>query len=119
MRTRRRTYHLLVLVLNAVLLGPVLPWSALRTPDGQGPVCHHMTCPHKRQHCTCHEHGATPLWQRCHEDARGLSGGPAMPYGPLPPAPVLLPVPAEGSLVLSDASPFPFRHTVDIFHPPR
>ncbi len=119
MRTRTRTYHLLTLVLSAALLGPVFPWTALRTPDGQGPGCHHMACPHKRPHCICHEYGSTPLWQRCHEDAKALNGGPSMPYGPLPTGPTLPSPPSTGPLALSDASPFAFRPITDIFHPPR
>jgi len=119
MRASPRTYRLLALLLSAVLLGPVLPWAALRVPDGHGAICHHIACPHKGQHCTCHGHDGTPLWQRCHDGMTTLDGTPAMPYGPLPARAGLIPQVRTIPVLLAEAAPPPFRSIADIFHPPR
>jgi len=122
MRARSSTSRLPALLLSVALLMPVFPWAALRAPHAHehgGSICHHMACPHQGQRCTCHGHEGTPLWQRCHDDSATPSGPSAMPYGPLPSAPVMIPPAFAAPTALSDATPPPLRPVTDIFHPPR
>ena len=119
MRARSFSYRLPVLVLSLAFLMPVFPWAALRASQAYGAACHHVTCPHHTQRCTCHGHGDTPRWQRCHDEVAAPGGTPVVSYGP-PPAGTTLTRPAASTpTALSDAPPPRLRPITDIFHPPR
>ncbi len=120
MLKRLRLYRPLAITLSLVLLGPILPQTALQALQQPSPVCFHLACPHKGQACTCHGHDGMLLWQRCHDEMATLSANGFMPYGPLPSfVNFFLPLFFKTQRLLLNVLLPTFRRIADIFHPPR
>jgi len=120
MPKRLRLYRPLAFALSLMLLGPILPWTALQALQQHGRICSHLACPHKGQACTCHGHDGMLLWQRCHDETAALSANGLMPYGPLPSfVNLLLRLVFKTQRLLLNVLLPTFRRIADIFHPPR